>query len=138
MYTYIRMFIFINILIYFIYILYICNTYLYYLFIIYSFSVSNPYLSQFIVPIFKIIIQTLKPFFTAVPDFSFSLSLINQTIWFFSSTSRYNYIEGTKLFVTFLDEVSKIKKTSVWYCAVLDLTTVKLQGQQCLTLTIVL
>lgn len=74
------MFIFINILIYFIYILYICNTYLYYLFIIYSFSVSNPYLSQFIVPIFKIIIQTLKPFFTAVPDFSFSLSLINQTI----------------------------------------------------------
>uniref|UniRef100_A0A3P8VR82 Carnosine dipeptidase 1 n=1 Tax=Cynoglossus semilaevis TaxID=244447 RepID=A0A3P8VR82_CYNSE len=27
--------------------------------------------------------------------------------------SRYNYIEGTKLFVTFLDEVSKIKKTSV-------------------------
>lgn len=32
----------------------------------------------------------------------------------FSLSPRYNYIEGTKLFIAYLNEVSQIKRTSVW------------------------
>lgn len=31
------------------------------------------------------------------------------------SSRRYNYIEGTKLFIAYLNEVSQINKTSVWH-----------------------